>query len=290
VSVALAYGACLGLAGVVGAAAVRARHRERLFARLGGPPYLRSAKAPGRLAARATRLGWPGSGLTYGVALAAAALTGTLLGFRVAGPVGSLAGFAGAPLALEAALARRVRRGQARSEEQLRDAVATLAAGARAGLSLRQSLLEAAGEAEPPLRGALEEALRRLSLGEPLDRALASLAAAIGSPDAALVVTLLQVHRRTGGNLPALLEEVAETVGQRTAARRQLRALTAQGRASGTVLAVLPIAFVILLSWTGGDGLGAFYRTAQGSLLLLAGLVCEGLGFAWIRRIVRSSP
>jgi tight adherence protein B len=66
-----------------------------------------------------------------------------------------------------------------------------------------------------------------------------------------------------------------------------MRALTAQGRASGAVLAVLPIAFVTLLSWSGGDGLGDFYRTPAGSLLLVVGLACDVLGFLWIQRIVR---
>jgi tight adherence protein B len=77
-------------------------------------------------------------------------------------------------------------------------------------------------------------------------------------------------------------------IGQRVETRRQVRALTAQGRASGAVLAVLPIAFVGLLSGTSGDGLGAFYRTLPGAGLLLGGLVCELLGFLWLSRIVRA--
>jgi tight adherence protein B len=103
-------------------------------------------------------------------------------------------------------------------------------------------------------------------------------------------VTALSVHRRSGGELPAMLEEVAEIIRQRLDARRQVRALTAQGRASGAVLAVLPVAFVTLLSGTSGDGLGAFYRTPLGLGLLSAGLVCEALGFLWIQRIVRVRP
>jgi tight adherence protein B len=75
-------------------------------------------------------------------------------------------------------------------------------------------------------------------------------------------------------------------VGQRVEARRGSRALTAQGRASGAVLAVLPVAFVALLSGTGGNGLGAFYRTPLGASLLLLGTLLDAAGFAWIRRIV----
>jgi tight adherence protein B len=80
---------------------------------------------------------------------------------------------------------------------------------------------------------------------------------------------------------------VAEVVGDRVRSRREVRAITAQGRASGAILAVLPVAFVALLSGTGGEALGAFYRTSTGAGLLLAGLACDILGFLWIRRIVR---
>jgi tight adherence protein B len=138
------------------------------------------------------------------------------------------------------------------------------------------------------MREVLSRAVDRLRMGQPLEVALEELNRGVGSSDAALVAALLDVHRRTGGDLPSLLDEAGIILGHRIEARRQIRALTAQGRASGAVLAVLPIAFVGLLSGTGGDGLGAFYRTMPGAGLLLAGLLCELLGFAWISRIVRS--
>ncbi|MGH2724348.1 MAG: type II secretion system F family protein [Actinomycetota bacterium] len=287
---AVAFGAGLGVAGLLAAAAIRAGARDRSLAAIGAFPGASPSPRTGRLAARAAGRGWPFGAASYVGALVGASVLAGLAGFRLAGPVGAVAGLVGAPLGLEAVLSRRLARRRERAEDDLKEVVVGLAAGARAGLSLRRALSEAVAEAEPPLRAALEGAVRRLGVGEPMEEALASLARDIGSPDADLLVTVLGVYRRTGGDLPALLDQVAEIVGHRAGARRQIRSLTAQGRASGTVLAVLPIAFVSLLSGTGGDGLGAFYRTWQGSALLLAGLVCEALGFAWIRRIVRPRP
>lgn len=287
---AVAFGTSLAVAGLLAAAAVRTGARERILATLGEPSATVRAPGAGRLAARAARRGWPGGPVSYVAALAGASILAGVLGFHLAGPVGGLAGTAGAPLAVESSLTRRLGRRRERAQDDLKEVVVALAAGARAGLSLRRALSEAAAEAEPPLGDALEGVVRRLAVGEPMEEALAGLAREVASPDADLLVTLLGVHRRTGGDLPTLLDQLAEIVGHRAEARRQLRSLTAQGRASGTVLAVLPIAFVSLLSGTGGDGLGAFYRTWQGSALLLAGGVCEVLGFMWIRRIVRTGP
>jgi tight adherence protein B len=172
-------------------------------------------------------------------------------------------------------------------DDQFGEALSTLSAAVRAGLSVRRALDEAHRAAGPPLKEVLARAVDRLRTGQPLEVALEELTRGVGSSDAAIVVALLDVHRRTGGDLPALLDEVGDIVEHRIEARRQIRALTAQGRASGAVLAVLPIAFVGLLSGTGGDGLGAFYRTMPGAGLLMAGLLCELLGFVWIRHIIR---
>jgi tight adherence protein B len=141
----------------------------------------------------------------------------------------------------------------------------------------------------PMLRPHVDRGLSRLHAGGSLEDVLDSLAADIGSPDARLAAAVLAVHLRTGGNLASLLDDVAETVARRLVARRDLRALTAQGRASGAVLALLPVAFVGLLSGMGGSGLGAFYRTPAGSGLLALGLSLQGAGFLWIRRIVGRS-
>jgi tight adherence protein B len=287
----LAFGVALGLSGWLMAAAAAAGSRERIRARLGAPPagpsrYRRPGMLARFLAARAARAKWRFGAASYGLVVVAAAISGAALGFRLAGPVGAAAGLAGAPAALGTIL-RRGRGGEKTlAEEQLREAVSALASGIRSGLSVRRALDEAARDAEAPIRDHLERARARLSVGEPLHGALRELGEGLGLPDARLLAAVLAVHARTGGELPILLEEVAAIVGQRLEARRQARALTAQGRASGAVLAVLPVAFIALLSWTGGDGLGAFYRTPVGAGLLLAGLLLEGLGFLWIRRIV----
>lgn len=288
---ALLYGVALALAGLCLVGAMSAANKDRIVGRLGpivgvGRRPNHSPTAPGGLDDRATRRGWPWDFRSYAAAHASGQMVGFVIGFSLAGPVGGLGAAVGVSLLLESWLARKRARARERADEQVRDVLAALAAGTRAGLSLRRALMEAAGDAEPPIRQSLERAVHRMEVGEPIEQALEELAG--GSSDARLVITLLSVHRRTGGDLPTLLDEMTDIVGRRTETRRQARALSAQGRASGAVLAVLPVAFVGLLSGTSGSGLGAFYRTATGSMLLLAGLVLQGVGFLWLRRIARS--
>ena len=60
--------------------------------------------------------------------------------------------------------------------------------------------------------------------------------------DIRILVTAILVHRQVGGNLAEILDNIAYIVRERFKLRRQLRVITAQGRMSGYVLAVLPIA------------------------------------------------
>lgn len=289
---AIGYGVAVGTAALILVAAATAARKERVLGRLGAIARAGKSvpdprvKTSGLLANRAESREWPWGPRSYGLAHLCGQAVAATVGFKFAGPVGALGGVVGVSLALESWLSRRLIRVRERADEQFRDVLTALAAGTRAGLSMRRALMEAAQDAEPPIRQVLEAALHRIQVGEPLEEALEELAAA--SRDARLVATLLAVHRRTGGDLPTLLDELTDIVGRRVETRRQARALSAQGRASGAVLAVLPVAFVGLLSGTSGSGLGAFYRTATGSTLLLAGFALQGVGFLWLRRIART--
>ena len=275
---ALAYGTALALSGWFLSLGLSAADRDRLRHGLGAP--VRLVAGGGRI-----RAAWESRdrGRLFFVC---AGVVGGLLGYRLAGPVGLVAG---SLAAVVLARARRARAGLQRRElldRQLGEAIDSIAAAVRAGLSVRRAVVEAARDVERPLRDELESVVRRLETGEPLDTALARLDQVLRLSDARLLVTALAVHRRSGGDLPTLLGEIGNVMRARREDRRGIRALTTQARSSGVVLAVLPVAFVALLSGTGGDGLGAFYRSATGSGLLLVAIVLEALGFAWMRRIV----
>jgi tight adherence protein B len=217
-------------------------------------------------------------------------LTGVLgagLGLMVVGPAGLLIG-GGAAAAAPILWIRRRRRLQDEAvEAQLADLAASVAVAVRSGLSIPQAIAFAADEAEPPLRDRLDLIMAEQRVGAPLERALSAFADAVGTDDARLLVLILSTHARTGGNLAVALEEVADTLRHRVAARRELRALTAQGRVSGLILGTLPIGFFLVLATTSRQDLGPVYRSPAGLGMVGVGLLLEGLAFLWIRRILR---
>jgi tight adherence protein B len=220
------------------------------------------------------------------ITVALSAFIGAAVGMLLVGPIGAVLG-AGAGTAGPILWARRRNRmAQEVFESQLSDLAAAIAVAVRSGLSIAQAIAFAADEAEPPLRNQLDRIIAEQAVGASLEAALLAFADAVGTDDARLLVLILSTHARTGGNLAVALEEVAETLRHRFDARRELRALTAQGRVSGLILGTLPIGFFLVLAATSRQDLGPVYRSAAGLAMVGGGLVLEGLAYIWIRRIL----
>lgn len=270
-----------------GSGARRKRHERRaLLASFA--EWFRKTGAGARFAAYVTRA-HPHVAFSDAIAMSLASLiAGFLLGTVIfsRGPLVLVTAAAG-PVVLDRIVARSGNRRTSRVEQQLPETLALQASALRAGHSTVRSLRIAAAEIEAPLGEEVELAVSEIDLGSSLDHSLMRLAARVASKDVDLWVTAMLVHRVTGGNLSTILDALAARVRERAHVRGEIRALTAQGRLSGTVVAAAPLAFFVLLSVTSRDQMQILYSTPVGFVLLALGLGLIGAGFAWIRWIVR---
>ena len=184
-------------------------------------------------------------------------------------------------------LARRARTvGPVVVQERFADAVGAIAAAVRAGSSLPQALRYAAAEAEPPIASSLDQLVAELDLGVPLDRAIDGWARAMGTADGDLVAGALDLHRRSGGDLPAVLDQVTATIRDRVGIAREVRSLTAQARLSAWILGLLPVGFFSFLWLTARDEIQGALSTPIGLTCIVVGLALEGGAFLWIRSLL----
>jgi tight adherence protein B len=80
---------------------------------------------------------------------------------------------------------------------------------------------------------------------------------------------------------------VAETLRERERLRRQVSALSAEGRLSGIILAGLPVAFTIYLALVRPDYLEPMVTTRMGITLLAMGAILLAVGAVWMSRVVK---
>ncbi len=234
-----------------------------------------------------------------GIALLVAGAGGAVWGWAVFGapPLALICGLA-AGIGARQVMARRMPSGRQPASafwtrrvpsgrEQLPEALSLQTCALRAGHSMIGSLQVIASELGPPLGEEVALVMREVELGASIDRALEDFALRMHGRELRLWVTAMLVHRQTGGDLARLLDATAERLRQADQLHRELRALSAQGRLSGLVMALAPLAFLALVSVTAREQVRPILSTLPGVLMLLTGLILDLAGFLWIRRILR---
>ena len=169
---------------------------------------------------------------------------------------------------------------------QLGDCLTTVANAMRAGFSFLQAMELISKEMEPPVSEEFGRAIRDMNLGTRLEKALEDMDVRVGCSEFSLVVTAVLIQHQVGGNLAQILDTISGTINERIRMRREVLALTAQGRASGWVLALLPLFLAAILSILNPSYLAPLWEDQIGRIAVGAALVLEIIGFFIIRRIV----
>jgi len=177
---------------------------------------------------------------------------GLLLGLLVAWrfqspiffPIGPVAAYFGGGVVLRYLQGKRLRA----FDKQLGDTLVLLSNALKAGYSFAQAIATVSKSAQPPIADEFSRATREMALGISVDDALNHMTKRNNSEDFDLMVTAVQIHRVVGGNLAEILDTIANTIRERVRIKGEIRTLTAQARASGWIITILPIALAGILS------------------------------------------
>jgi len=171
-------------------------------------------------------------------------------------------------------------------EEQFPDALDSLSRALRAGQSFGPGMELVADESPEPLAQEIRRACHEWKLGLTWDSALENFARRAPLLEIRLFVAAVVLHGRFGGNLNQILEDLAKSIRDSIALRGDVRSISAQGRISGTVLTILPIAIAGIMLVTSPLYIGVLFHYPTGKYLIAAALICLALGHLSIRRIV----
>jgi tight adherence protein B len=171
-------------------------------------------------------------------------------------------------------------------EAQLPGAIDLIGRAIRAGHPLSAGLKMVADETTDPIAGEFRRVFEEQRFGLVFEDTLYSLSDRVPLVDVRILNTAILIQREVGGNLAEVLDNLARTIRERFKLRRQLRVITAQGRISGYVLAVLPIALGIVIFLLNPSYMSTLFNTGIGRLLVAGALILQILGYFWIRKIV----
>lgn len=181
----------------------------------------------------------------------------------------------------------RVRRQRLRRfEEMFPEALEFLARSMRAGHAFTVSLELIHTEFKEPLASEFRRVFDEQNLGLPLEVAFQKLAERVPLMDVRFFVSAVLLQKRTGGNLAELLEKLAYLIRERFKLRGRIRAISAHGRMTGTVLSLIPAAVGLLMFWVNPGMVMFFFQDELGKLMLGAALGLQLVGYLIIRKIV----
>lgn len=183
---------------------------------------------------------------------------------------------------LRGALSRRTDK----LREQLPDVLTIMASSLRAGHSFLQSLDTVAKEITQPAAAEFQRVVAEIRLGRPAEDALEALADRVGSADFKWAVLAVNIQREVGGNLAEILDNVADTLRERAMLRRQIKVLTAEGRLSAWVLALLPLGIGLYMFAVNPEYIGILFTETIGWVMVITALALLVLGMLWMRKIV----
>ena len=214
------------------------------------------------LIAAATVVTFATAGFGVAVALAVAAITGRAL-WR----------------------AHRQAAGRLDSAEAMTDAVYGLVAELRSGAHPVLAAESAAKDAREPAKAVLTAVSATARLGGDLRPALSRFESPALTPVLAPLVHAWSLAQRHGLPLADVLDSVGRDVAGRVRFAHRVRARMAGPRASGTVLAVLPVLGVLLGEGMGASPLHVLFTGGLGQTLLATGVTLICVGLYWITRL-----
>ena len=190
------------------------------------------------------------------------------------------------PMMMWLAVVMRINSRQKAFTEQLGDCLTTVANALRAGYSFQQAMDVVAKEMEPPISSEFERMSTDVAMGVALEDAMEQMNKRVGSADFDLVVTAVLIQREIGGNLAQILDTISETIQERIRMKREIKALTAQGRFSAIVLLMLPFAMAAFCWIFNSEQMQVFITEESGRIALAVAIILELVGYVIIQRIV----
>lgn len=169
---------------------------------------------------------------------------------------------------------------------QLPDILNMLSSSLKAGYGLLQAIDLVAKEAEPPMSQEFKRVLNQTRLGMSLDEALNKMAERINNESFHWTVLAINIQKESGGNLAEILQILSDTIREREGVKRQIKALTAEGRLSAAILYVLPFLQGLLMFYINPSYMSLLFTHVAGWILIIFASMMMIVGAIWLKSII----
>jgi tight adherence protein B len=172
-------------------------------------------------------------------------------------------------------------------EKQMPEAMELLARSLRAGHALPSSIELAGKEIPDPLGTEMKTVYEEQRLGLSVPMALKRMGERVASQDLQFFVTAVMLQTETGGNLAEVMENIGYLIRERLKLKGKIQALTAEGKFSALILALLPFVVFFALTIVNRKYIETLFTDPAGIYIIGIGLFNIVIGIVWMKNIIK---
>jgi tight adherence protein B len=169
---------------------------------------------------------------------------------------------------------------------QLDEILQMMAGSLRAGYSLPQAVATIGQEAGVPVSQEFTRVTNETRVGRSMMDSLDDVATRMRNEDFYWITQAIGINREVGGNLADVLDNVSKTIRERTAMKRQVAALAADGKLSAIILMLLPFVVALFLFFLNPTYIMKLFAEPMGWGMIAAGAIMLSIGGFWLTKLI----
>lgn len=168
-------------------------------------------------------------------------------------------------------------------EDQMADAMITLASAVRSGLSLAQALEILVEQCPAPLNAEFRQIVAEYKLGKPLEQTLTEAKRRLASENFALFAASVLVSHQSGGRLNETVERIAQSALELQRLERKVLSETAQARKSAVYMALAPLLILVVYYFVDPENTRLLFVHPFGQCVLAICVILNVAAYFWAR-------
>jgi len=126
----------------------------------------------------------------------------------------------------------------------------------------------------------------KIEMNETVESALTDFARRAGLDDISSFADVFIVGKRSGGNMAEIIRNTSAIIADKLRIREEIDTLLAQRKLEQKVLNVMPVALILLLSWSTGDYMYPVFNTAAGRAAMSVSVILLAIAYFISQKIM----
>jgi tight adherence protein B len=174
-----------------------------------------------------------------------------------------------------------------RFNRQFPEAIDIMVRGLRAGMPLGDSIQIVGSEFPAPVGLEFRTIDRAVTMGQPMDVALADAARRVTTQEFQFFVVSLALQRETGGNLSETLDNLSDILRRRRQMRLKIKAMSSEARASAWIIGMLPFVMFFVIMAVRADYVTPLFTDPRGIVMVSLGILSIAMGIFVMTKMMR---